>query len=225
MGTESQTWLKDKQAEARMEDEHLPFWSRMVEHIPSSTWKDGTVLDFGCNRGGFLRMLHDMTPFKEGIGVDLVEESVATANARKESRPVNYLVSNTLAEWKNHFDCAFSYEVIYLMKDLADHARQIHQALKPGGTYFAATGCHSDNPLWKEWTEIIHSKTAREVPSYSLNDFAEAFHGNGFSVSARRLAFDTFVPIFLHREYFPQVTDSLDYYAKHIIVFSFTKKP
>lgn len=47
--------------------------------------------------------------------------------------------------YENYFDIAFSHEVIYLIEDIAQHAADMLRVLKPGGVYYAVTGCQFDN--------------------------------------------------------------------------------
>jgi 2-polyprenyl-3-methyl-5-hydroxy-6-metoxy-1,4-benzoquinol methylase len=47
-------------------------WERTIEMLDTSDIKGKTILDVGCNQGGFLRKLYDTTPFKEGVGIDYV---------------------------------------------------------------------------------------------------------------------------------------------------------
>ncbi len=53
------------------------------------------MLDYGCNQGGFLRMLYDRHPFKSAVGIDIARESVARADLLKGHRPVEYKVTDT----------------------------------------------------------------------------------------------------------------------------------
>ncbi len=71
--------------------------------------------------------------------MDIARDSVAAANALRGTAPVRYEIATSLDAWPAQFDIAFSYEVIYLLPDLADHAAQMHAALKPGGVYYAVT--------------------------------------------------------------------------------------
>jgi len=54
----------------------------------------------------------------------------------------------------------FSHEVLYLLPDLAQHAGDMRSALRIGGAYVAAMGCHTDSAVWPRWRRLI-SETAR----------------------------------------------------------------
>ncbi|MGP0915740.1 class I SAM-dependent methyltransferase [Serratia sp. CY70267] len=82
--------------------------------------------------------------------------------------------------YENHFDIAFSHEVIYLIEDIAQHAADMLRVLKPGGVYYAVTGCHTDNPLWPQWRERVAEQTHTVVQDRALDDYARIFSAAGF---------------------------------------------
>ncbi len=71
----------------------------------------------------------------------------------------------------------------------------MNRVLKPGGVYYAVTGCHTDNPLWPAWRTLVAERTNTVVQDRSVTDYARIFAEAGFTVSARKLAFDGFIPI------------------------------
>lgn len=214
------TWANNQAEEDAMNDDHYPLWLQMIAHIREESLSDATVLDFGCNQGGFLRLLSQRKPFRQGVGVDIAAESVEAA-AKKAPANIAYRLADTLETELNRYDMAFSHEVIYLLADLPAHARQIKQVLKPGGVYYAAIGCHTDNPLWADWVKLIASYSTVPVQNYSLNDYADAFFNEGFKVSAKPYAFTDFVPLKHNNPYFPKVADSLNYYTVQKTLFRF----
>lgn len=212
-------WLNDASEEEAMSDDHEPFWLRMIEKMPERDLMGKDVLDFGCNRGGFLRTLYRTRPFRSGLGVDLARDSVAFANAAAGTMPIEYQVVPSLTTLKRSFDLAFSYEVIYLLKDIGEHAREMFRLLRSGGAYYCATGCHTDFPGWDRCRNELLSCSALTPYNYSLNDYRDTFKAAGFEVSACRLQFDGFVRVDQYPEYFPKVDDSLDYFEKHVTIF------
>jgi SAM-dependent methyltransferase len=111
---------------------HQPYWRHFIATTPETDLSDKSVLDFGCNQGGFLRLLHALRPFRKGLGVDIARESIAAARSLKGSLPIDYEVATDLTPWADEIDVAFSYEVIYLLPDLPHHAEQIYQVLHDG---------------------------------------------------------------------------------------------
>jgi trans-aconitate methyltransferase len=60
-----------------MEEEHRPLWRHFIQTIPETDLSDCQVVDFGCNRGGFLHLLHELKPFRHALGIDIAQESIA----------------------------------------------------------------------------------------------------------------------------------------------------
>ena len=217
------TWYVDPDAEAAMAEGHAPIWRHLIGLMPEHDLSTKTVLDFGCNQGGFLRHLHALRPFRKALGVDIAEQSVARANDLKGMLPVQYQTDVQLVGWDDQFDIAISHEVIYLIEDLAGHAQDILRVLKPGGVYYAVTGCHSDNPLWPRWRDLVAERTNTVGQDRSITDYAEIFKAAGFLVTARKLDFDGFLP-YMPSGWLPDFRDTLDYYTQTKIVFRLIKR-
>lgn len=218
------TWANTNTEENAMNDDHLDLWLRMIRLSPEKNLEEKTILDFGCNQGGFLKELYKQKPFKKAVGIDIAEESIALANLNLNGEPVDFAHSSVLKNYNNSFDIAYSHEVLYLLPNLQDHAKEIKSCLKDDGVYYAVIGCHTDNPLWKDWYKIISSYSNVPVKNYSLDDYAQAFFKEGFCVSALPFSMDNFIQLKPRNEYFPTVMDSLDYYTRNKIFFRFQKK-
>ncbi|HGM6831564.1 TPA: class I SAM-dependent methyltransferase [Serratia marcescens] len=216
------TWYRDPRAEEAMADGHAPIWRHLIGLVPENELSGVKVLDFGCNQGGFLRLLYQLRPFQQGLGVDIARRSVDEANRLKGHLPVVYQTDTRLNGWDDHFDIAFSHEVIYLIDDIAQHAADILRVLKPGGVYYAVTGCHTGNPLWPQWRERVAADTHTVVQDRSLADYARIFSAAGFQVSARRLGFSGFVP-YEPDGWMPDIAAAIDYYWHTKTVFRLLK--
>src|SRR5262245_3982433 len=169
------TWKRNPADEEAMGAAHAPIWRRMIDVSVPHDLHDSTILDYGCNQGGFLRMLYDRYPFKGAVGIDIARESVARAELLKGHRPVEYKVADSAVSLGRSFDYAFSHEVLYLLPDLASHANDLKRALRPGGAYVAAMGCHSDSALWPHWRALISQSSSIPIYGHSLEDVAKAF--------------------------------------------------
>src|SRR5262249_11001646 len=134
------TWNRNPADEESMGAAHAPIWRRMIEVSVPHDLTQSTVLDYGCNQGGFLRLLYDRHPFRNAVGIDIARESVARAELLKGQRPVEYKVTDRAASLGRTFDYAFSHEVIYLLADLGGHARDLRAALRPARASVAAPG-------------------------------------------------------------------------------------
>jgi len=173
--------------ERHMQHEHEPAWRAMIDLVEEDL-SNRTVLDFGCNQGGFLRLLHEIKPYRRALGIDIAEQSIAEANSRKGSLPCDYKTNQALVAMTEYFDVVFSHEVVYLLPDLTAHAKEIHNLLKPGGVYYIAIGAYTDNPLWQRWRGIVSTFSPVRPQDYSLQDIALAFQKNGFTVAVQKLA-------------------------------------
>lgn len=161
------TWNRNPADEEAMGAAHAPIWRRMINVSVPHDLHDSTVLDYGCNQGGFLRMLYDRHPYKSAVGIDIARESVARADLLKGHRPVEYKVADSASSLGRTFDYAFSHEVIYLLNDLSAHARDMKTALRPGGTYVAAMGCHTDSAVWPRWRKLIRDLVDPDPRSFA----------------------------------------------------------
>ena len=215
------TWNRNPADEEAMGAAHTPIWRHMIDVSVSDDLRDATVLDYGCNQGGFLRMLYDRHPFRAGVGLDIARESVARAELLKRQRPIEYRAGSIAADLGNSFDFAFSHEVLYLLPDLSVHAADMKEALRPGGAYVAAVGCHTDSAVWPKWRKLIAETSSIPVYDHSLDRVAKAFSDAGFTVSVRPLALDAFMPVTVGSEYFPKIVDQLRYYSQDKVLFRF----
>ena len=219
------TWNRSQVDEDAMGAAHAPIWRRMIDVAAPTDLSRSTVLDYGCNQGGFLRLLYDRHPFRSAIGIDIARESVARAELLKGHRPIDYRLGDQAAALGQTFDLAFSHEVIYLLPDVAANARDTKTALRPGGAYVAAMGCHTDSSLWPRWRALIAESSSIPIYDHSLEEVSKAFTETGFSVSVRPLALDAFMPFTIGSAYFPKVVDQLRYYSSDKVVFRFVRVP
>jgi SAM-dependent methyltransferase len=204
-----------------MQDEHGFIWTAMLDTIDVDL--TGTrVLDAGCNRGGFLRLLADRQGITEGFGYDPAAGAIADARRLTQDRPLHFEVASSVPdEWRD-LDVAFSHEVLYVLPDLAPHAAAIYSCLRPGGVYFAVMGVHTRSPLMVEW----HTADREELglpPLYDIDDVIATFRRAGFDASMSRLAIG-FVPIAgrgHHDE--SRSVDWLAYYNDHKVLLRFSR--
>jgi SAM-dependent methyltransferase len=218
------TWNRNPADEEAMGAAHAPIWRRMAEVSVPHDLSASSVLDYGCNQGGFLRLLYDTHPFKSAIGIDIARESVGRAEMLKGHRPIDYKVASSAASLGRTFDFAFSHEVLYLLPDLAAHANDMKAALRPGGAYVAAMGCHTESAVWPHWRKLISETSSIPIYDHSLEEVAKTFSAAGFTVGIRPLALDAFMPVTVGSQYFPKITDQLRYYNSDKVLFRFVRQ-
>jgi SAM-dependent methyltransferase len=206
-----------------MQDDHVFIWKAMLDTIDTDL-AGKRVLDAGCNRGGFLRMLVDSAGIAEGYGYDPATGAIADARRLAGDRSLSFEVATTVPDGWGDFDLAFSHEVLYLLEDLVAHASGLFGALRPGGTYFAVMGVHGGSPMMAAW----HAASAAELGLprlYDLEEVAGAFEGAGFSVSVANLKFG-FIPISAHRhghDHRRDLLEWLDYYSREKVLLRFIR--
>jgi len=218
------TWFQDEIEEEGMFEDHAYLWQHMIQAMPEKDLTRFHVLDYGCNRGGFLQTLFRQRPFKQALGVDIAEVSLAIARKRNAHIPAEFILPAQLEHHKNSIDIAFSHEVLYLLPNLDDHAAAIAHVLKKDAVYYAAIGCHTGNPLWQRWRELITQSTTLPVFDYSLDDYAASFRRAGMRIEMRSFQLQDFILIKPDNPYFPTAADSLDYHTRVKTIIRATKE-
>lgn len=209
------TWFQDEAEEEGMIEDHGYLWRHMAAAAPAQDFSDFQILDYGCNRGGFLAGLYGDHPFRRGIGVDVAEYSLALARQRHAALPLEFMTPEQAASLDDScIDRAFSHEVLYLLPDLDAHAAAIARWLKPGAAYYAAIGCHTGNPLWPRWRGLIAGSSNLPLFDYSLDDYARAFWKAGLGVTMRPFGLQDFILIKPGNPYFPSAADSIHYHTQ-----------
>jgi SAM-dependent methyltransferase len=226
---ESRTYWRSAAEDEAMQDAHGFVWKAMLDTIDVDL--DGTrALDAGCNRGGFLRLLCDDRGIAEGRGYDPAAGAIADAQRLAGDRPLTFAVADTVPTGWDGFDVAFSHEVLYMLHDLAAHARAIFAALASGGVYFGVIGVHAASPFIADW----HRANIEELhlpPLYGIDEVAAAFATAGFDVAGARLNIG-FVPVGGHANTDHDATITadgsgflgrLEYYNDHKILMRFQR--
>jgi SAM-dependent methyltransferase len=217
----SETYWRGATADEAMQDEHAFIWKAMLETVDIDL-VDKQVLDAGCNRGGFLRLLADRCSIAGGFGYDPASSAIEDARRLVGQRPLQFEVADTVpAGWRG-FDAAFSHEVLYLIHNLPAHARSIFGALVPGGVYYAVMGVHAASPLMAEW----HRANVEELhlpELYDIDQVVAAFKAAGFDAAAARLAI-RFVPTAGHGHLGRgRLLESLEYYCDQKLLLRFSR--
>lgn len=212
MAADRETYWQSASEDATMQDEHAFIWEAMLDTIDVDL-AGRRVLDAGCNRGGFLRLLCERAGIGAGWGYDPAAAAIADARRLAGDLPLRFEAADTVPPDWGGFDVAFSHEVIYLVHDLAAHASAVHRSLAPGGVYYPVIGVHAGSPGMAEW----HSENAQRLNLprlYALDDVIAAFARVGFQVAVSRLKIG-FVPLSGHTPSFPA---SLEYFYEHKVM-------
>jgi SAM-dependent methyltransferase len=221
MQTMQRTYWRTPALDEAMQDDHGFIWQAMLDTVDVEL-RGRRVLDAGCNRGGFLRLLADRHHIAEGLGYDPASGAIGDARRLTGERPLKFEVTNSVPEHWSGLDVAFSHEVLYLLADLARHAAAIYRCLHPGGVYFAVMGVHTRSPLMVEW----HAANREELglPAlYDLDDVIATFQSAGLDASVARLAL-RFVPVSgRHEDHDGPAFDWLRYYHENKLLLRFSR--
>lgn len=181
-------WCKpmDAENEDAMEIGHLPAWQAFINALPADL-SDKSILDFGCNQGGLLRLLYQQKPFKYGVGVDLATRAIEIANSRKKDLPLCYYNTGYPNKLQQQFDICISTSVLFFIEDFAEHARVIAETLTENGVYYASFTDVNGSDMLPVWNKYMLTHNA-SVPFrvQSLEDIAKGFSSQGFDVSIKR---------------------------------------
>jgi len=219
----SNTYWRGAAEDEAMQDEHGFIWKAILDTIDIDL-AGMRVLDAGCNRGGFLRLLVDAAGIAEGYGYDPASGAVTDARRLTGDRPLSFEVADTVPGGWGEFDAAFSHEVLYLLEDLTAHAARLFDALRPGAAYFAVMGVHRGSPMMSAW----HAESAVELGLpwlYGLDEVTDAFEDAGFSASVASLKLG-FVPVSAHRhghDHRGALLAWLDYYSREKVLLRFAR--
>jgi 2-polyprenyl-3-methyl-5-hydroxy-6-metoxy-1,4-benzoquinol methylase len=214
-------WQNRDEGEQQMEERHKRGWQEVINLIQEQDLSNKAILDFGCNQGGFLRHLYQDKPFKEGMGIDLAQQSIDVAISRKGDLPLTYVATTTPEQFANRFDVAISQAVIYLIKDLRNHAWKVKQMLKPGGVYYATYTDLNDNPSLQHFTEWINQNSLVESNAHTLDFIAETFAAEGFQVEIQRRNPRGFIDISRTEDGFLRIADRLKASYEQAYIFRF----
>jgi SAM-dependent methyltransferase len=198
--------------DATIQDEHAFIWEAMLDTIDVDL-TGRRVLDAGCNRGGFLRLLCERAGIGSGWGYDPAPAAIDDARRLAGDLPLVFGAADTVPPDWGGFDVAFSHEVLYLIRDLGAHAEAVYRALAPGGVYFAVIGVHAASPGMSEWHER-NAPSLNLPPLYTLDEVIAAFAGAGFEAAVARLKIG-FVPVSGHAPSFPA---GLEYFYEHKVM-------
>lgn len=185
-------------------DGNLPFWISMIKESQKVLKPEisRNVLDFGCGGGKFLQLFVLLDSLNYGLGLELDSKLIEIANQKNSNKSVEYKLydSDLLKNCNEYFDVAYSQEVIYTIKDLKKHAKEIFDSLKKGGFYFSTMGSHIQNPLWSKRRALIRAEEKYYAYDYSIEEVAEIFYSVGFEVGLKRLPVEYFLV------YHPEIT-------------------
>ncbi len=211
-----------------MEDGHQVYWERVIEELEGRYFQGKSIIDIGCNQGGFLRKLCQSFEIQEGFGVDLTRKSVDVANQRKGNLPLSYRAITNLeleVDLKQRFDCGISTSVVYLVQDLSHFARQASHCLKSGGVFFVdfADYDYLNSAAMKRLRDEISNGATIPLQNHNLDSISQAFADQGFSIAIKRFAPRNFIPLTVPDRWYGSVAERLEFEYSRTYLFKMTK--
>jgi SAM-dependent methyltransferase len=119
---------------------HRGVWPEILQPLleNSGVGRDSQVLEVGCGTGNYIIAVQFITGC-QARGVDISEEMLA--HAKRRDSPVTFAVGS--AEYLDvadaSLDLVFSVDVTHHLGSPADHYREAHRVLAPGGRVLTVT--------------------------------------------------------------------------------------
>jgi SAM-dependent methyltransferase len=154
--------------------------------IEGDALNGATVVDVGCNMGAFLRFLCDHYTVSRAFGLDPAASTIQRASELSGERRIEYAVASQPPQEWPQADVAFSQEVMYLIDDLAGHADDMWNLLRPGGRYVAVTSVHGQSELMAPW-HAANAESLKLPPLRRVEDYIRPFLERGFTVEVSHL--------------------------------------
>lgn len=175
-------WKKGENGDQEMENSHRESWEKIISLLDEDNVKNKRILDYGCNQGGFLRVLYNRIPYQKAYGIDLAKQAIKVAKSRAENYPVSYRVSGDATSLNQLFDTVISTSVLYLIEDLDKHFQMIASVLEKGGIYYATFSDQSKNPSLEFMECEINKYGSTKMQNKTLSEVVDSLINQGFSV-------------------------------------------
>ena len=145
--------------EASRDEEHFPSTiDPRIQHVQVilkffGDLADKRVLDVGCGKGRFARVLQERNPEAEVWGLDISEEMLRYVPAGIHTR-VGSMTELPFAD--STFDCAYATESLEHAVDIGRAVDEICRVVKPGGKLViidknAGHWGQLETPRWERW--------------------------------------------------------------------------
>ena len=175
-----------------MEEDHWPITRPALEIMRIA--RDENILDVGCGAGWLSRALARGVPEGRVVGMDISDEMIRRARAASVGLENLVFIVGQVAEipWEaNFFSRAISVESAYYWPDPAQGLREIHRALRDGGSAWIIINYYRDNPYCHQWGKILTIPTQL----LSADEWAGVFREAGFTrVEHQRIPDPTATP-------------------------------
>lgn len=200
-------WQEGSNGDQEMENSHYEGWQNIISLIDIEDVKNKTILDFGCNQGGFLRHLYNHVPYHHACGVDLAKNAIEVAKIRVGEYPIEYFNTGDVTTLNRKFDTVISTSVLYLIENLEEHFSTISTVLKDKGVYYASFSDQSKNPSAHFMKEKIDKYGATKMQNKTLTEIVDSLVEQNFSVELIKEYRDYKYQVTHYKEFYLSVDD------------------
>ncbi len=225
----SSAFLLNADADEHLESDNRVFWDALLTRIAADGEPEPAlrVLDVGCHRGGLLDLVATKWPVASLMGIEPLDTAREAASARLAGRAEQlHIVSPT--EWASvpraFFDLVTCHEVLYLVADLPAFFARLRGALAETGRAYVVLGCHTENPVWPAWRELLRSSGVTTY-DYSPFDVIRVAASAGLEGAVRPLRRDGWARYDPGRATFKfgSVSELLEHHYRHKLLFRFVR--
>ena len=221
--------LQELEKDISLEQANRIFWASLIGHIKSEIRvAPENILDLGCHHGGLLEQL--ATEFRPqsltGIEPSAHCRERALFRLRKLALKVSILPPERWSEVPaSSINLLTCHEVLHLVEDLPELFHQISRTLQKRGTVFVVAGCHTENPLWRQWSAQLQDQ-GQTIYNRTPFDILRAADNAGLSGAIRPLRRDGWVIYNPDQATFKysSVEELFDHQYRHKLLFRFIKE-
>lgn len=205
------------------------FWQSLLDHVRREFHGGpvGGVLDVGCHHGGLLLHLASALRPKRLTGIEpgIYSRERALFRLRTLASTVAILPPERWAEVPaSSVDIVTCHEVLHMVEDLPSLFGNISRVLRARGSAFIVAGCHTENPVWKDWSAKLRD-SGQTVFDRTVFDILHAGIVAGLHGALRPLRRDGWIiynPDDTVFEY-PSTSALLDHQYRYKLLFRFLK--
>lgn len=144
------------------------------------------ILDFGCANGIWLERILSSTN-KKGVGVDIAEKLIDTANSRRGKKGTYICNKNKWPLKENEFDLCISLDTFEHIENKKEEIRKIFKSMKKNGKFLFYT-LNPNNKFTFDWlfeklgSNYLYDRADHNKELFiSPKDFAKLLKKEGFS--------------------------------------------
>ena len=117
------------------------YWE-LAATVEAEEWKNLSVLEVGCGRGGGLRYLTELLSPEAVTGLDFSKNAIKYCQKLNKEKGQNVTYkqgdAHELPFSENSFDVVMNVESSHIYMDQAQFFREVYRVLKPGGRFLIA---------------------------------------------------------------------------------------